>query len=997
MKTKKLNESRHCRLLPGATMLPKKLLTLFTIFFALMFSSVYAAQTGAIKGTVLSSAGETVDGVEVIASSNVLPKARSTVTRNGGEFNMPLLLPGIYQLTFKTSSGAEETLTVEVLLNQTSNIEYTLGQQQQKSDNVLVVTGARIIQEHDSGLSTSLGEKVVKGVPTGQNYRDMLKLIPGVAYSELGTLGPNAGGSGRDNKYGIDGVDVSLPLFGNLSAEPSTQDIANISIDRGAAKAIGFNRSGGFAINTISKSGTNEFHANVGITAQLKSFVANKDNADGLEFKPSKNWIKGSVSGPIIEDQLFFYGSYYRPYETRQNKETAYGPVKDFKSSRNEYFGKLTYQPFSDLLLNGSYRTSKRNNEGENVGAFDADSTSSGSDAKQDILTLDGSYFIDDDTTIYVQYGTFDFKTNGNPDTLLNFQPTRGDNLNLSDITQLGSFLIPTRDSAGTDPVALALIEQFGYIDANGIRQGGGHVGAGSTINVQNFKRDSFEFKLDHEMYVGDVSHRLHFGFQWKKGTEELSRLSNGWGSLVYLGGTDTDSPGAFYRAIVQQQSLQDADGATTPFIVSGTRSYNLEFNDVIEVKDLTFNLGVLVSQDTLYGQGLKKNPARVSGFQVAPGNRYKMHTMKWGDMIQPRLGITWNYSDLDTVFFHFAQYNPEASSLARAASWARNTRKALNVDFDQNGNFISSAPRRGSSGKFFQQGIKPRQITEFTLGTTKAISDQWYLRAHIRRREGKHFWEDTANNARLRTYTSPFGHNGIGGAPADIAALGLYIPDLQAFREDVGGSSFVIAELDKSFTAYNEFSLEATYQGERSYLNLSYVRSSYKGNFDQDGISSNPDRDLFIGSSLLADSPGRYTWDGKKGRLFGDKPNVFKAFGYYTTDWDANLGFYFVFQSGNVWEAWDGSLYGSRFDTIKFAEPAGSRREPSHWQLDLNYTQDFEFASDYVLQFRADLFNVFNNQTGYNFQQSLNSANFGQPRSLINPRRLQLSVNVEF
>ena len=999
MKTKKLNKSHQFWSMLRATIMPKKLLTLFTITFALMFSSVYAAQTGAIKGTVISSAGETVDGVEITASSNVLPKARTTVTKNGGDFNLPLLLPGIYQLTFKPSSGNEETITVEVLLNQTSNIEFTLGQSQKKSDNVLVVTGARIIQEHDSGLSTSLGEKVVEGVPTGQNYRDMLKLIPGVAYSELGVLGPNAGGSGRDNKYGIDGVDVSLPLFGNLSAEPSTQDIANIAIDRGAAKAIGFNRSGGFAINTISKSGTNEFHANVGITLQDKSFVANKDDADNTKFTLDQNWIKGSVSGPIIKDELFFYGSYYRPYVTRQNKETAYGPAKNFKSTRNEYFGKLTYQPISDLLLNGSYRTSKRNGRGESVGAFDADSTSSGSDATQDILTLDGSYFINDDTTIYVQYGTFDFNTKSSPDTIFGFQPTVGDNLDLNNLDQLGAFNVPDRALAGTDPVALSLIERFGYIDENGIRQGGGQIGGASTINLQNFSRDSFEFKLDHEMYVGDVSHRLHFGFQWKKGTEELSRLSNGWGSISYLGGIDLASDGVtpiFYRAITQQQSLIDANGAAIPFIVSGTRSYNLEFNDVIEYGDFTYNLGLLMSQDTLYGQGLKKNSANVSGFELAPGNKYKMHTMKWGDMIQPRLGVTWNYSDLDTVFVHFARYNPEASSLARAASWARNTRRSLNVDFDQNGNLIEVTGRRGSSGKFFQAGIKPRQITEFTIGTTKAITDQWYLRAHLRRREGKHFWEDAPNNARLRTYTSPFG-NGQGGAPADIAALGLYIPELDDYRAEVGGSSFVIAELDKSYTTYNEFSLEATYKGERTYLNLSYVRSNYKGNFDQDSVSSNSDRNLFIGSSLLADGAGRFTWDGKKGRLFGDRPNVFKAFGYYTTDWDANLGFYFVFQSGDVWEAWNGRPYGFGSSTIRFIEPAGSRRSPSHWQLDLNYTQDFEIANDYVLQFRADLFNVFDNQTGYRYNPFVTSSTFGQPRSLINPRRLQLAVNLEF
>ena len=41
--------------------------------------------------------------------------------------------------------------------------------------------------------------------------------------------------------------------------------------------------------------------------------------------------------------------------------------------------------------------------------------------------------------------------------------------------------------------------------------------------------------------------------------------------------------------------------------------------------------------------------------------------------MIQPRLGATWAYNGKDTVYASFARYNPAASSLPRAASWARN------------------------------------------------------------------------------------------------------------------------------------------------------------------------------------------------------------------------------------------------------------------------------------------------------------------------------------
>ena len=78
-------------------------------------------------------------------------------------------------------------------------------------------------------------------------------------YTQDTTRGPSAGGSGQDNVYKFDGVNVTLPLFGTLSAEPASHDIAQVTVVKGGAKAIDFNRAGGFAIDSVSKSGTSRF------------------------------------------------------------------------------------------------------------------------------------------------------------------------------------------------------------------------------------------------------------------------------------------------------------------------------------------------------------------------------------------------------------------------------------------------------------------------------------------------------------------------------------------------------------------------------------------------------------------------------------------------------------------------------------------------------------------------------------------------------------------
>jgi len=234
---------------------------------------------------------------------------------------------------------------------------------------------------------------------------------------------------------------------------------------------------------------------------------------------------------------------------------------------------------------------------------------------------------------------------------------------------------------------------------------------------------------------------------------------------------------------------------------------------------------------------------------------------------------------------------------------------------------------------------------------------------------------------------------------PQDWAPAEPYIPELNDYRAEIGGSSYVIAELDRAYTDYDEIGIEAEWQGDRWYVLASYTWSKYRGNFDQDNSTTTNDANVFIGSSFIADGWGRQLWDNKDGKLKGDTPHLLKLYGYYDLSWNAVVGAYFVYQSGQPWEVWDGRFYGQTSSTNRYAEPAGSRRSDAHYQLDLNYTQNFYFGSNgrYAVQLRADIFNVFDNQTGYNINPFATSAGFGDPRSYYNPRRLQLAAKFLF
>ena len=950
-----------------------------------------AQQTGHIEGTA-TVRGAATGEIRIVATSDTMPRPRSTITDAQGRYSLPQLLPGSYRVTFEASNGAKHTLDASVLLDQATVLSLELDTPS-STDAIeeLVVVGKRVARRGQAALANPIDSAVVGGVPLGPDYRELVRLAPGVQVTQDRVRGPSAGGSGQDNVYRFDGVDVSLPMFGTLSAEPSSHDIDQLTFARGGAKAVGFNRSGGFSMDSTAKSGTDTFNAGIKYALEPRSLVGDRRTGPTSPGRQDtdRQRIVLNAAGPVVPSRLFFYASYFEPREHRTNQDTAYGAVKDYSNERREYYTKLTYAPTDTVLLNAGYRTSAREESGVSIGPLDADSTSLGGEAEQVVANFDGVWQVGK-TEFSFRLNNYDLRGSSRPDVLLLVQPSLSGVLDVDNLDHMGHLQVPALNGLSNTAVE-SLVRRYGYQDAEGVRRGGGAVGAHPRINDQAFRRRSVEFNLDHEVRWGPTTHEVHVGLQRTEGRERLRRLSNGWGSIQVPGGVDLAEDGTpiFFVATVEQMSLRRRDGTTVAPIDSHTKSTSVEINDAIRWNAIEANIGILLSEDVLYGQGLSAASGTVSGFALAPGHKYRMHTIRWQDMVQPRLGITWAYNDADTVFANFARYHPEASSLARAASWDRNARASLRVLFDEAGRIISSEPHPGSSGKVFQDGLKPRRIDELTIGTTRALSGGLALRAHLRRREGSRFWEDTWNLS--RSYDN---------APSHIAARGPYVPGLDAIRAEIGGSSYVIAALDGAYTRYWEAAIELEWRGERGYFNASYVHSRYTGNFDQDNTSTNNDANLFIGSSNLADGYGRQLWDRKDGVLRGDRPHVLKAFGNVDLPWrGGSLGTFLFYQSGQPWEAWDATAYGlpSYFSsTIRYAEEAGSRRSPSHWQLDLRYTHRLALPLGTDGDVRIDLINVFNRQTGYNINPVVRDAAFGQPRSYFDPRRVQLSIGLK-
>jgi hypothetical protein len=307
----------------------KRILTLLVL--AVLSGQCLNAQvtTGTISGTVKDADGKDLAGATITAVHVPTGTKYETIARNGGQFTLPnLKVGGPYTITVHYTGYTDQVFTDQtVSLGTPLNLNAILNSANAVLKEVTVTAQGRgLINSQRTGTSTNVTSRQIQSLPSiNRNIQDFARLTPQVRVGTGGNDGTSrglsfAGQSNRYNQFSVDGANAS-DAFG-LSSSGTNGGQANINpISIDAIQEIQVVLSpydvtqGGFTgggINAVTKSGTNKFHGSVYGQYQDQSFVG-KNNAYNstiarLPYANFKNKTFGaSVSGPIIQNKLFFF------------------------------------------------------------------------------------------------------------------------------------------------------------------------------------------------------------------------------------------------------------------------------------------------------------------------------------------------------------------------------------------------------------------------------------------------------------------------------------------------------------------------------------------------------------------------------------------------------------------------------------------------------------------------------------------------------------------
>lgn len=290
--------------------------------------------TATIVGTVIDPQGALVAGATVVARNVETGIERTTKSTSEGLYRFSNLPPGVYDVRVEAQGFARgEAKAVRVQVGEQKDVNFNLVVSGTTA-TVDITAAEALVETTKTDVSSVIDSKQVATLPTttsfngiggaANDYQGLASIAPGVKY-DFTTVSSDLIGPGAVNDRGIqvniDGGNISDQVVSTRdSLGASVEEVKEFQVLTNSYNAE-YGQSGGVVLNVITKSGTNGFHGDGhyytrGRNLTASNFFYNTSDAANFRRAPFHKYEGGfTAGGPLIKDRTFWFTSFE---QTRQ-------------------------------------------------------------------------------------------------------------------------------------------------------------------------------------------------------------------------------------------------------------------------------------------------------------------------------------------------------------------------------------------------------------------------------------------------------------------------------------------------------------------------------------------------------------------------------------------------------------------------------------------------------------------------------------------------------
>ena len=286
----------------------------------------FAQGTSTFNGRVLDQGDAVLPGVTVTVTNIATGVVRTAVTNGDGQYFLPGLEPGRFQVKTELAGFATSVRdNVNLGINATLTLDFKLALA--GVNETLTVTGeAPLIEATQSKMAATIQTTELQNLPmVTRTITGMLELLPGASPAaslhrtkdQTGTVS-YGGSSGGNVAEWVDGADNRDNHYSGPLMSFTTESLEQFQLSTSQFSAAD-GRTSGASVTMVTKSGTNQMHGTLFGYERDKRLIA-KDyytaQANAVKSPFSRQQYGGSLGGPLVHNKMFFFGAIEQQSQT---------------------------------------------------------------------------------------------------------------------------------------------------------------------------------------------------------------------------------------------------------------------------------------------------------------------------------------------------------------------------------------------------------------------------------------------------------------------------------------------------------------------------------------------------------------------------------------------------------------------------------------------------------------------------------------------------------